>query len=57
MEKIGRVKDLKRGESTNFQYQGKEGILVKTKKGKLVAYNRVCPLKLKIDDKKEVYAV
>ena len=43
MEKIGKVKDLKRGESINFQYQGKEGILVKTKKGKLVAYSRVCP--------------
>jgi len=43
MEKIGRVKDLKRGESINFQHQGKEGILVKTKKGKLVAYSKVCP--------------
>ena len=43
MEKIGKVKDLKRGESINFQYQGKEGILVKTKTGKLVAYSRVCP--------------
>ena len=43
MEKIGKVKDLKRGESMNFNYQGKEGILVKTKKGKVVAYSRVCP--------------
>jgi rieske iron-sulfur protein len=43
MEKIANVKNLKRGESINFHYQGKEGILVKTKKGKLVAYSRVCP--------------
>ena len=43
MEKIANVKNLKRGESMNFHYQGKEGILVKTKKGKLVAYSRVCP--------------
>jgi nitrite reductase/ring-hydroxylating ferredoxin subunit len=43
MEKIGNAKNLKRGESMNFHYQGKEGILVKTKKGKLVAYSMVCP--------------
>jgi rieske iron-sulfur protein len=43
MEKIGNAKNLKRGESMNFRYQGKEGILVKTKKGKLVAYSKVCP--------------
>ena len=43
MEKIGRVKDLKRGESINFHYEGKEGILVKTKKGKLVAYGQDLP--------------
>lgn len=43
MEKIAKVKDLKPGESMNFKYQGKEGILVKTKKGKLVAYSKVCP--------------
>lgn len=43
MEKIANVKNLKRGESINFHYQGKEGILVKTKKGKLVAYSMVCP--------------
>ena len=45
MEKIANVKNLKRGESMNFHYQGKEGILVKTKKGKLVAYSMVCPHK------------
>jgi nitrite reductase/ring-hydroxylating ferredoxin subunit len=43
MEKIGKVKDLKRGASINFHYKGKEGILVKTKGDKLVAYSRVCP--------------
>jgi rieske iron-sulfur protein len=43
MEKIGRVKDLKRGASINFHYKGKEGILVKTKQDKLVAYSKVCP--------------
>ena len=43
MEKIAKVKDLKRGESISFRYKGKEGILVKTKQDKLVAYSRVCP--------------
>jgi nitrite reductase/ring-hydroxylating ferredoxin subunit len=43
MEKIVNVKDLKRGESVVFHYKGKEGILVKTKQDKLVAYSRVCP--------------
>ena len=43
MEKIGNVKNLKRGASINFHYKGKEGILVKTRKDKLVAYSRVCP--------------
>jgi nitrite reductase/ring-hydroxylating ferredoxin subunit len=43
MEKIANVKNLKRGESINFQYKGKEAILVKTKQDKLVAYSRVCP--------------
>ena len=43
MEKIANVKDLKRGTSMYFPYKGKEGILVKTKQDKLVAYSRVCP--------------
>jgi Rieske Fe-S protein len=43
MEKIANVKNLKRGGSINFQYKGKEAILVKTKKDKVVAYSRVCP--------------
>ncbi len=43
MEKIANAKDLKRGTSINFPYKGKEGILVKTKEDKLVAYSRVCP--------------
>jgi len=43
MEKIVNSKDLKRGEWINFHYQGKEGILVKTRQDKLVAYSRVCP--------------
>ena len=43
MEKIANAKDLKRGQSINFRYKGKEGILVKTKQDKLVAFSRVCP--------------
>jgi nitrite reductase/ring-hydroxylating ferredoxin subunit len=43
MEKIANVKELKRGGWINFPYKGKEGILVKTKQDKLVAYSRVCP--------------
>ena len=43
MEKIANAKDLKRGESINFHYKGNEGILVKTKHNKLVAYSKVCP--------------
>ncbi len=43
MEKIGKVTDLKRGQSIDFEYEGKKGILVKTQKGKLVAYSKVCP--------------
>jgi Rieske Fe-S protein len=43
MEKIANAKNLKRGESISFHYQGKEGILVKTQKDKLVAYSKVCP--------------
>ena len=43
MEKIGNLKNLKRGESITFQFKGKEGILVRTKKDKVVAYSRVCP--------------
>jgi len=43
MEKIGNVKNLKRGESMSFHYKGKEGILVRTKQDKLVAYSKVCP--------------
>lgn len=43
MEKIGTAKDLKRGESVDFEYEGKKGILIKTNKGKLVAYSKVCP--------------
>jgi nitrite reductase/ring-hydroxylating ferredoxin subunit len=43
MEKIANVKNLKRGESIDFHYKGKEGILVKTKQDKIVAYSKVCP--------------
>jgi nitrite reductase/ring-hydroxylating ferredoxin subunit len=43
MEKIANAKELKRGGWINFHYKGKEGILVKTRKDKLVAYSRVCP--------------
>ena len=43
MEKIANVKNLKRGENISFHYKGKEGILVKTKQDKLVAYSKVCP--------------
>jgi rieske iron-sulfur protein len=43
MEKIANVKDLKRGDSLNFPYKGREGILVRTRQDKLVAYSSVCP--------------
>ena len=43
MEKIANVKDLKRGEYINFDYQGNKAILVKTPNNKIVAYNAVCP--------------
>src|SRR3974377_2133222 len=43
MEKIGNAKNLKRGASINFRYNGKDAILVKTKQDNLVAYSRVCP--------------
>ncbi len=43
MEKIGNLKNLKRGESINFQFKGKDAILVRTKQDKVVAYSKVCP--------------
>ena len=43
MEKIANAKELKRGTSITFPYKGKQGILVKTKQDKLVAYSSVCP--------------
>jgi rieske iron-sulfur protein len=43
MEVIANVNDLRRGSSISFPYKGTEGILVRTKQGKLVAYSRVCP--------------
>jgi nitrite reductase/ring-hydroxylating ferredoxin subunit len=41
MEPIANVKDLKPGASFNFSHKGEEGILVRTKQDKLVAYSSV----------------
>lgn len=43
MEKIANLKDIKRGSSLYFNYKGQKAILVRTKKGDLVAYIAVCP--------------
>jgi len=43
VEKIANLKDIKRGGSLYFNYKGQRAILVRTKKGDLVAYVAVCP--------------
>lgn len=43
MEKIASAKDLKRGESIDFKYKGKDAILIKTMQDKFVAFSKVCP--------------
>ena len=43
MEKIASMKDIRKGGSLNFNYQGKKAILIRTKKNELVAYVAVCP--------------
>jgi nitrite reductase/ring-hydroxylating ferredoxin subunit len=43
MEKIASMKDIKKGGSLNFNYQGKKAILIRTKEDDLVAYVAVCP--------------
>ena len=43
MEKIANLKDLKKGDSLYFEYQGKKAILIRTKKGDLFAYIAICP--------------
>lgn len=43
MEKIASLKDLKKGNSLYFEYQGKKAILIRTKKNDIVAYVAICP--------------
>jgi nitrite reductase/ring-hydroxylating ferredoxin subunit len=43
MEKITNLKDIKKGESLYFTYNGKKAILIRTKQDDLVAYVAVCP--------------
>ncbi|HJX34143.1 MAG TPA: Rieske 2Fe-2S domain-containing protein [Desulfatiglandales bacterium] len=43
MEKIAKLKDIKKGGSQDFTYKGKKAILIRTKKNDLVAYVAVCP--------------
>lgn len=43
MKKIGNVAQMKRGESIDFEYQGKRAVLVKIRDGRFVAYCTVCP--------------
>jgi hypothetical protein len=37
MEKIASMKDIRKGGSLEFNYQGKKAILIRTKKNELVA--------------------
>ena len=43
MEKIANLKDVKKGESLYFHYQGEKAILVRTKDNDIVAYSAICP--------------
>jgi nitrite reductase/ring-hydroxylating ferredoxin subunit len=43
MEKIANLKDIPKGKSLYFTYQGKKSILIRTKKDDLVAYVAICP--------------
>ena len=43
MQKITNLKDIKRGGSINFDYQGKKALLIKISDDKVVAYSSVCP--------------
>jgi nitrite reductase/ring-hydroxylating ferredoxin subunit len=43
MEKIANLKDIKKGGSLYFTYNGKKAILIRTKEDDLVAYVAVCP--------------
>ena len=43
MEKIGNLKDIKKGESMRFTYKGEKAILIRTKKDELAAYVAICP--------------
>jgi len=43
MKKIANLKELKKGHSLYFEYQGEKAILIRSKKGDLVAYSAVCP--------------
>jgi nitrite reductase/ring-hydroxylating ferredoxin subunit len=43
MEKIASMKDIRKGESIYFNYQGNKAILVRTNDNKLAAYSAICP--------------
>jgi nitrite reductase/ring-hydroxylating ferredoxin subunit len=43
MEKIGNLKDIKKGGSLHFTYRGERAILIRTKQDDLVAYVAICP--------------
>jgi nitrite reductase/ring-hydroxylating ferredoxin subunit len=43
MEKIANLKELNKGDSLYFEYQGEKAILIRTHKGDIVAYIAVCP--------------
>jgi nitrite reductase/ring-hydroxylating ferredoxin subunit len=45
MEKIGSLKDIKKGESMSFTYKGEKAILIRTKKDELAAYVASAPMK------------
>ena len=43
MEKIANLNDIEKGGSLYFDFKGKKAILIRTKKGDIVAYVAVCP--------------
>jgi nitrite reductase/ring-hydroxylating ferredoxin subunit len=43
MEKIGNLKDIPKGTSLNFQYNGQKAILVRPNRGNPSAYLAICP--------------
>ena len=43
MDKIANVAEMKRGEAVNFNYQGKNAVLLKIDNDRFVAYSMICP--------------